>query len=1114
MRNLSGGRLAGGLGLALVAALTALLPAVPAMAQGKGGNGKTAPAPRGQVGTPSPLYFAYFSPFYDGDYREALKGFQSEYRSGIKTPTSRWIDSICYLTMVGECQYQMGRYGEALDSYTGALRIYYAFSDWMMRVQFPPLIRPANPGAYVAVPWGASQRPMRLGVYPDNIPIAQGRINNNDVIQRGGVVQQALMFSINVPEIVRCTCLSLRRRRELMGPVGVHDKLSGQLVSVLSTGPSLPNHWSQTWVDVQLGLAYAAAGKDAQAATVLERAIVAGGEFDHPLTATALLELGRLAMNAGDFAKAETLFAEATYSAVNYRDTGVVEEAFRYGFLNHVVGNRPGGYPLLAGGAAANWAGTKRYRQLQASILLSQAEQLCLSGNPRGALELLSQVRSGSSRRTMSAGRIGARLNYLTALANFQLQDVAAGESAQGALMSYQGQDGGSLWMFQMALVDGLWTSGAATDREAMELFRYVLREPTAADWLSDPVESLSSMVVPHEAVYEHWLEVALRRGEYGQALEIGDLIRRHRFLTRLDLGGRIHALRWMLEGPGEMLTPQAHLERQDLLVRYPIFAELSAQSKALAAELAALPDLGTDGAISSDANAKFKEWSEIAGRQEALLRELALRREACSIAFPPRRTLSEIQHGLPEGHALLAFLSTSRGYLAFLMTNKDNEYGLWPVVNLPTIQKQFANFVKGWGNIAQKRQFTVDELSEAEWKEPGRAVLDLLMKDSKADLATMFQEIVIVPDGLLWHVPFEALQVPDGQGGSVPLISKVRVRYAPTAALGVGDPRPRPPASGTAVVLGKLFAREDDQVGQVAFDELSRMVSGARVWREPLPASSALLSPLVDQLVVFAEITPPSRAPWDWSPVQIDRGRQGSTLGQWLALPWGSPDTVILPGFQAPLETGSRRSDATGVDMFLTTCGLMATGTRTILISRWRTGGQTTYDLIREFAQEAERTSPADAWQRSVLLAQETPLNVDAEPRLNGDLSDEPLTASHPYFWAGLMLVDSGPEAPAPSDKPAPKGANLAEADEPRPPDENGPVAAPEGRFGAAEQIDLPQRKKARDKGAAKKQEDDMGALPDDNAADDRTAPPRGKKSKAKNRKSAGKPVPLTGSR
>jgi len=47
-----------------------------------------------------------------------------------------------------------------------------------------------------------------------------------------------------------------------------------------------------------------------------------------------------------------------------------------------------------------------------------------------------------------------------------------------------------------------------------------------------------------------------------------------------------------------------------------------------------------------------------------------------------------------------------------------------------------------------------------------------------------------------------------------------------------------------------------------------------------------------------------------------------------------------------------------------------------------WRSGGQTSLDLVREFAQELPHTSAADAWQRAVLVVAGSRLSLEAEPR------------------------------------------------------------------------------------------------------------------------------------
>ena len=53
-----------------------------------------------------------------------------------------------------------------------------------------------------------------------------------------------------------------------------------------------------------------------------------------------------------------------------------------------------------------------------------------------------------------------------------------------------------------------------------------------------------------------------------------------------------------------------------------------------------------------------------------------------------------------------------------------------------------------------------------------------------------------------------------------------------------------------------------------------------------------------------------------------------------------------------------------------------MAAGAETMLLTRWRVGGQSTLDLVREFVQELPHNAAADAWKRSVELGMEMPID------------------------------------------------------------------------------------------------------------------------------------------
>ena len=177
------------------------------------------------------------------------------------------------------------------------------------------------------------------------------------------------------------------------------------------------------------------------------------------------------------------------------------------------------------------------------------------------------------------------------------------------------------------------------------------------------------------------------------------------------------------------------------------------------------------------------------------------------------------------------------------------------------------------------------------------------------------------------------------------------------------------------------------------------------------------VLAPLLDQLVVLDEIDLNRNDALAWSPLPRSRGKNADSLAAWMGLPFEGPERLVITGLPTAAETGlkvSRRGDAgtaaPGSEMFQSVCALMASGARTVLVSRWRTGGQMNLQLVAEFVQELQH-SPADvAWQRSILLAQETPLDAEQEPRLKR-LADgvEPPGADHPFFWAGYLLVDTG---------------------------------------------------------------------------------------------------------
>lgn len=961
----------------------------------------------GGIEVPSLRYYAAFTDFLDGDFDDALDTFDDERRGAIKKPGMLWLDSICYFTMMGECYYNMGQLDKALDSYTAAIRLYLENSHWMTEVQFQ------NPrlAQWKQCPWGTSSRGAKLGNFPAKMLIAQGEINIRKTYEQGGVVQPRTAFSIYVSEIVRCTCLSIRRRTELLGPLCPDNPITKDLVDVLSRRPGLPNHWMQAWIDVQLGLALVAAGKPTEAIPTLNRAIVAAGQYDHPLTPTVLVELGRLALDRGDYKTATDYFIEASIAAYYY-DIQIIEESLRLGTVAHLASNGKGLYAPLP--AAAAWAKTKGHRYIQASLLLNAAECRLAERQPREAAKSLADTKGLSARRTMSRGMIGARYHYLSAILQFQEGRLAEGYQELSQAMTFMQY--ASRWLFQLSRLDGHALAGnisinsPLTPRIAMDVYNGLLRDPSALDWSLHPMEALAYLKTPHTQSYEHWFLIAISRKDQDRALEIADLSRRHRFHSSLPFGGRLLSLRTILEAHEGDLSRELLLERQNLMAEYATYEAMSQKGKAIGLQLKAIPLNTTDQETSTKQRKLFDQWQEASDHQEALLREIAVRRDASSLAFPPVRSLKEIREVLPEGQAVLTFYK-ARGEIYGFLLNRE-AYGLWRLPPPAKLTKSLVAALGDMGHYGANREFTVEELNDQKWKESSQKLLQQILQGSRADFASEFPELVIVPDDVLWYVPFEALQV-DVNGKLRPLIDRFRIRYTPTVSLAVQFEKTSGDAPGTQthVALGRLSPQSEDAVTRTAFERLARVVPQTVEFPpSPLPAPSSALAPLVTNLIVLDDIRQPTADPYGWSPIQAERGRPGNSLADWFSLPYGGPAVVMLPGFHTAAEDALKSAPAAapGHEMFLAACGLMANGARTILLSRWRTGGQASIAFVQEFALELPHTTPADAYQRAVLDTATTRLELDREPRIRETREAAP-KGNHPFFWGGFMLIDSG---------------------------------------------------------------------------------------------------------
>jgi tetratricopeptide (TPR) repeat protein len=1014
----------------LVGALCALILVLPAVASAQVDQ------------MPEAGYYVAVNEFYGGQFRDAERALRRMTRTGVQANQARWIDSVCYHAMLGEVLYQQGRNAEALASFDQACLLLLSYPDFMRRVTFENPRQEGNPQR-IQVPWGAGTRRFTLGNFPRSMQIAVGSITGaQQAMQSGGTFMQAQYWRLNVAEVVRTAALAMRRRNELLGPLGKHDRVSKELATAMSRrNLTVANHWSQSWTELLAGIAKAGIGDAAEAKTRLERAVIVGGTFDSPLSGVALLELGKLQMAAGDAKSAGQLLLDASVTAYAYDDLNVVNDALRLGWVNHLASGAGGMYPPLE--PAAAWAQGNRLWFVAATLRLAQAENLLRGGQVAGAATLVEEI--GRRLGDMRAARVGMQHLFLQAVVQVGRGQV---DLANGSLnKALAGQRIGSLRNFQIVRATELCDAGEMTARVAPDVFAQLLSDPTPADWTQRLFDTLAVISTPHGPAFDRWFLAAIERKDVAAAIEISERAKRARFLTSLPLGGRLLALRAVLEAPASELSPQATIERQQLGADFPEYGSLAAAGAQLAQQIRAgslKPEAGAAGQVLVQ---QLDQWNKNVTAREQMLLAMALAPVPTTMMFPPLRTTAELKQSLGAGEALVVFHMAGGNLYGFLVSRQTEH--VWLLGEAQQVQKVIAEWLRALGNYSASREMGGEELASGEWRELAEKMWLGLFADARLDLAKT-TDLAIVPDGWLWYLPFEALVPPAekgatgsnaGAGTEAMLIERVPVHYAPTAALAVGDRRAFRPTKHTGIVANTLAAAEAKAKGDgaegLSLAPLEDAVTGPVRLVPPLVQPGYLYAPLLDQLVVLDDVEVNRIDPFGWSPIPKSRGKNADSLTAWMGLPYEGPERVVLTGIPTAAETGlkgpTRRGGdaataAPGSEVFSSVCALMASGARTVLVSRWRTGGQMNLQLVREFVQElqAGAGTPADvAWQRSVMLAWETPLDASQEPRMKRLAEDvETPGANHPFFWAGYMLVDTG------------TGGGGAEAETANPPD------------------------------------------------------------------------------
>lgn len=324
---------------------------------------------------------------------------------------------------------------------------------------------------------------------------------------------------------------------------------------------------------------------------------------------------------------------------------------------------------------------------------------------------------------------------------------------------------------------------------------------------------------------------------------------------------------------------------------------------------------------------------------------------------------------------AILEYVVTDEAASLFVMTSVNGRTSLEHFA-IPSPAPALAGRVRRFRDRLASRDLLVAE--------DARALHDLLLAPAGARLAGK-AHLIIVPDGPLWEVPFQALK--DGSNRYV--VETAAVTYAPslTVLRETLDTPSHQEGPRTLLAMGNALPEAEAQVEalRALYGARSRVYVGAAATEQRFKnqaASQRLIH--VASHGVF-DHTSPRHSHLELARDPAD-SREDGLLEAWeLASMKLDADLVVL----SACETGRGRI-ASGEGSVGTMWAVLAAGARAAVVSQWMVEAASTSDLMTAFHRRLARgdEGTADHLRRATL-------ELMAEPRYR-----------HPFYWAPFILV------------------------------------------------------------------------------------------------------------
>jgi len=406
---------------------------------------------------------------------------------------------------------------------------------------------------------------------------------------------------------------------------------------------------------------------------------------------------------------------------------------------------------------------------------------------------------------------------------------------------------------------------------------------------------------------------------------------------------------------------------------------------------------------IKSEPAGDTRTQNELDSQLDAARLELSSFKDRTYAAHPELRIRSGVAQGLALASLKTLTANTDLAYVEYVVTERKlgvfivtrnratNEPGI-RYLNLPLNADELRQKVNQFHSMLAARHPNHRTLS--------RELYQLLIEPFAKELQNM-KTVCIVPDGLLWTLPFQALTTKRGNY----LVEQYALYYAPSlSVLHEMNDRAKETMSNSLIAFANPVIGRDEKLNQdlcplpEAETEIAEVAAAVRskvkkifVGRDADEKTFKALAPAYATIHLATHGVLDNRDPL-YSHLLLtktdgDVENDGSLEAREIISMHLNADLAVL----SACETGNGRISP-GEGVIGMSWAFFVAGTRSMLVSQWRVNSASTSELMKNFYQALARQANTD--HKSEALRQAS-LHLLKDPRYR-----------HPFYWAGFVLV------------------------------------------------------------------------------------------------------------